>query len=152
MAAVRGRAPVAAVIAVEVRDPELATPEFAALLVDAGVAPCLAVHARMPPAAAQAATCGLDRAACRLPVIVRWNLHAGRGYEEARGHYFPFDRLVEEDVPTRTALAALAADAARAGRDVFITINNKAEGSAPLSVERLAAAIAAASESPEERR
>jgi hypothetical protein len=28
-----------------------------------------------------------------------------------------------------------------AGRDVFITINNKAEGSAPLSVARLAARI-----------
>jgi hypothetical protein len=30
-----------------------------------------------------------------------------------------------------------------AGRDVFITINNKAEGSAPRSVEALAAAIGA---------
>jgi hypothetical protein len=30
-----------------------------------------------------------------------------------------------------------------AGRDVFITINNKAEGSAPLSVRRLAEAIRA---------
>ena len=53
----------------------------------------------------------------------------------------PQPRDVEEDLPTRTALAALARAAAAAGRDVFITINNKAEGSAPLSVARLAAAI-----------
>jgi len=39
-------------------------------------------------------------------------------------------------------LARLAARAAARGRDVFITVNNKAEGSAPCSVERLAAAIA----------
>ena len=68
-----------------------------------------------------------------------------RRYEEAKQAYFPFDRLVEEDVPTREALARLAARAAARGREVFITINNKAEGSAPCSVASLAAAIVAAS-------
>lgn len=103
--------------------------------------PCLAVHARMPPAGEQAATFGLDAAGCRLPLVARWNLHAGRGYDEARADYFPFNRLVEEDRPTRAALAGLAHAAAAADREVFITINNKAEGSAPLSVQRLAEAI-----------
>jgi hypothetical protein len=37
----------------------------------------------------------------------------------------------------------LAARAAARGREVFVTINNKAEGSAPLSVLRLAEAITA---------
>jgi len=59
----------------------------------------------------------------------------------AKADYAPFDRLVEEDLPTRTALATLARAATAAGRDVFITINNKAEVSAPISVARLAAAI-----------
>jgi uncharacterized protein YecE (DUF72 family) len=86
---------------------------------------------------------GLDRAACPWPIVARWNLHAGRAYAEARADYFPFDRLVEEDEPTRAAIAELAARAAAAGRDVFVTINNKAEGSAPLSVLRLAEAIVA---------
>ena len=128
--------------AVEVRDPELACDEFAAAIRDAGGVPCLAIHARMPPVAEQARAFGLDDAGCTLPLVARWNLHGGRRYEEARANYAPFDRLVEEDLPTRTALAALARAAAAAGRDVFITINNKAEGSAPLSVARLAAAIA----------
>ncbi len=130
-------------LAVEVRDPELCTAEMAAALHDAGAIPCLAIHARMPPAAAQAAAFGLDRADCPWPVVARWNLHAGRAYEEARADYFPFDRLVEEDRPTRAAVAALAVRASARGRDVFVTINNKAEGSAPLSVLRLAEAIAA---------
>jgi hypothetical protein len=121
---------------------------FAAGLRDAGAVPCLAVHARMPPVAAQAAAYGLDDPACSAPLVVRWNLHAGRGYEEAKADYFPFNRLVEEDLPSRRALAALARQAAAADRDVFITINNKAEGSAPLSVRKLAEAISACLRGP----
>jgi uncharacterized protein YecE (DUF72 family) len=129
-------------LAVEVRDPPLCTAALAAALRDSGAVPCLAIHARMPSAAEQSATFGLDRDDSPWPVVARWNLHAGRAYEEARADYFPFDRLVEEDEPTRTALARLAVRAAVDGRAVFVTINNKAEGSAPLSVVRLAEAIA----------
>jgi uncharacterized protein YecE (DUF72 family) len=127
--------------AVEVRDPQLGCEAFARSLEDAGAVPCLAVHARMPPVDAQALTFGLDRTDCPLPLVVRWNLHAGRGYEDAKADYFPFNRLIEEDLTSRTALARLARTAAAADRDVFITINNKAEGSAPLSVQRLAERI-----------
>lgn len=127
--------------AVEVRDPELVTTDFSAALADAGAVPCLAVHARMPPVEAQAATLGC--AARGSAVVVRWNLHAGRDYEGAKADYFPFDRIVEEDRASRAALGEVASAAAAAGRDVFITINNKAEGSAPRSVEALAAAICA---------
>jgi len=141
VAAFLGALPRGPLYAAEVRDPELATATFAAALADAGAVPCLAIHARMPVMAAQAAALGLDRPGATLPVVGRWNLHAGRGYEEARGDYFPFDRLVEEDEPSRSALARLVRSAVAAGREVFITINTKAEGSAPLSVRRLAAAI-----------
>ena len=145
MAVLRGRTPRAVTLAVEIRDPELACPAFAAGLGDAAAVPCLAAHARMPPVGEQAAAFGVDRDDCPLPIVARWNLHAGHRYEEAKQAYFPFDRIVEEDVPTREALARLAMRAAARGREVFITINNKAEGSAPCSVTRLAAAIAAAS-------
>jgi uncharacterized protein YecE (DUF72 family) len=145
MAVLRGRTPAAVTLAVEVRNPELACPGFAAGLRDSGAVPCLAVHACMPPVDEQAAVFDLDRDDCPLPLVARWNLHAGHRYEEARQSYFPFDRLVEEDLPTREALARLAIRAAAGGRAVFITINNKAEGSAPRSVEKLAALIDAAS-------
>ena len=133
------------VYAVEVRDPELVTASFAAVLADAGAVPCLAVHARMPPAAEQASALGVDAADSRGPLVVRWNLHAGRDYGGAKADYFPFNRLVEEDPVSRRGLARLARAAAAACRDVFITVNNKAEGSAPLSVVGLAEAICAAS-------
>jgi uncharacterized protein YecE (DUF72 family) len=129
--------------AVEVRDPQLVSRDFAAALREAGAIPCLAVHARMPPVAEQAVAFGLAAADCPWPLVARWNLHAGRVYEEAKADYFPFNRLVEEDPESRNALATLARQAAATDRDAFITINNKAEGSAPLSVLKLAAAIEA---------
>jgi len=129
--------------AVEVRDPELACAEFAAAIHAAGGVPCLAVHARMPPVAEQASAWAAAQEGSGRPLVVRWNLHAGRRYEQARANYFPFDRLVEEDMPSRVALATLARRVAAAGGEVFVTINNKAEGSAPLSVLMLAREIAA---------
>jgi uncharacterized protein YecE (DUF72 family) len=128
--------------AVEVRDPDLVTSAFAAALADSGAVPCLAVHARMPSVDLQARAFDADTSAAG-PLVVRWNLHAGRSYDDAKADYSPFNRIVEEDLPSRTALAQLARTAAAAGRDVYVTINNKAEGSAPLSVEHLAAAITA---------
>jgi len=141
LAAFAAHLPRGPLYALEVRDPELVRPEFATALRDAGAMPCLAVHARMPSVATQAAAFGLDRDDCPWPLVVRWNLHAGHDYEGARARYAPFDRLVDEDEPTRDALARLAVQAAAAGRETFITINNKAEGSAPLSVAALARRI-----------
>ncbi len=77
-------------------------------------------------------------------LIVRWNLHRGFLYQAAKQRYEPFDRLVDEDIETRQVLAQLAAAAFKAKRRVWITANNKAEGSAPLSVLRLSEAIEAA--------
>ena len=128
--------------AVEVRDPDLVTTAFATALADSHALPCLAVHARLPSVDLGARAFGMDASAAG-PLVVRWNLHAGRSYDDAKAGYFPFNRIVDEDLPSRTSLARLARSAAAAGRDVFITINNKAEGSAPLSVEHLATAITA---------
>lgn len=124
--------------AVEVRDPQLVCAAFASSLDDAGVVPCLAVHARMPTVDEQSAAFRITRPGAKGPLVARWNLHAGRGYEDAKAEYFPFNRLVDEDPASRAALARIALAAAAADRDVFVTINNKAEGSAPLSVLRLA--------------
>jgi hypothetical protein len=68
-------------------------------------------------------------------------LHTGLGYEEAQHRYAPFSSLVDEDPPNRSALAELVLDHALAGHDVIVTANNKAEGSAPLTLYRLAGAI-----------
>jgi hypothetical protein len=76
------------------------------------------------------------------PLVIRWLLRRNRGYDEARDRYGPFDRLAEPDPDTRNAVAALVAEALAQGREVFVIVNNKAEGSSPLSVIELARALA----------
>ena len=129
--------------AVEIRDGILLTPRFVRALRAAGVRYCVGLHARMPDPLRQAAALALmDGEAPAGPLIVRWSLHSGFKYEQAKARYEPFDKLVDEDPHTRDALAELAARYAIAGQPVLITTNNKAEGSAPLTCAKLARAIA----------
>ena len=124
--------------AVEVRNREWLCRDFAAALKDAGARYCLGIHARMPAAEEQLP---LLRALWPGPLVARWNLHAGLAYVEARANYEPFNRLIDEDLATRATLAKVAAATARAGYPVYIIANNKAEGSAPLTLIKLAQAI-----------
>ncbi|VBV96748.1 Protein of uncharacterised function DUF72 [Burkholderia pseudomallei] len=130
--------------AVEIRDASLLTPRFIRALAAAGVRYCVGLHAKMPDPLRQAAALALLDGEPSGPLIVRWSLHGGFKYEQAKAKYEPFDRLVDEDPHTRTALAELAARYVLAGQPVLITVNNKAEGSAPLSCIALAKEIAAA--------
>jgi uncharacterized protein YecE (DUF72 family) len=125
-------------IAVEVRDPELLGEPLARALNEAGARFCFSVHARMPSFERQRqAMAGLAPGA----LVARWNLHAGFQYEQAKARYAPFDRLVDEDPATRTAIAEAVVSTLRLGKPAIVIANNKAEGSAPLSAIKLAAAI-----------
>lgn len=125
-------------VALEVRDGELLGPDLAALLKRHGVRYCLGLHDRMPPVEAQLP---MLRALWPGPLVCRWNLQRGLKYEQARRRFEPFDRLQAPDPQTRHALARVVAATALAGHEVYVTINNKAEGSAPLSVFELAKAV-----------
>lgn len=136
-----GRLPQGPLYAVEVRDDRVITRRFFATLKEAGARYCLGVHPRMPPVAAQAAAMsGFGPG----PLIVRWNLKAGYSYEEAKVRFTPFDRLIDEDSATRESIARLCTAALAAGQECTVIANNKAEGSAPLTLIRLAQAIIAA--------
>jgi uncharacterized protein YecE (DUF72 family) len=128
--------------ALELRNAELLTPRLMNMLRRAGVRYCVGLHDRMPEVERQGtALKALDSDSPR-DLIVRWNLHRGFLYQAAKQRYEPFDKLVDEDPQTRVALARMAADAFKAKRRVWITANNKAEGSAPLSLLKLAGEIA----------
>ena len=130
-----------AVVAVEVRDPQWLTPEFAAVLRAAGATYCLGLHAKMPPIEGQLP---MLRALWPGPLVCRWSLnrmHGSYGYKDAVNRYSPFGRLVDEDLETRSILARVIIATTNAGHPVYATLNNKAEGSAPLSVAALAREI-----------
>jgi uncharacterized protein YecE (DUF72 family) len=132
------------VIALEVRDAQWLTPALCDLLRRHQVRYCLGLHPRLPPLQEQLP---LLRALWPGPFVGRWSLnrlHGNLGYEQAKAGYAPFNRLVDEDLPTRQTLAKVIAATAAAGQAVYLSINNKAEGSAPLSVMALARQIVAA--------
>jgi len=124
--------------AVELRNRELVTPDVADVLEDVGAIPVLSVWGHLPPLPQQAWRL---RARSASALVVRWMLPPDLGYEEARELYAPFDRLVNESPAVRGDIAGLVVEALAEGRPVYVTVNNKAEGSAPVSVERLAAEV-----------
>ena len=143
IAGVRDRAP-QAVIAVEVRNGEWLCPAFVEALQDTGATYCLGLHPKMPPIERQLPVL---RRLWPGPFVCRWNLnvrHGAFGYERARDLYAPFDKLVDPDPDTRATLARVIAGTVGAGQPAYVTINNKAEGSSPLSVAALAEAVRAA--------
>ncbi len=127
------------IYAVEIRDSQLLTDRFFKCLSATHTHFCVASHARMPSPAAQIARMN---SFMRPDIfIARWSLHSGFKYEDAKSRYFPFNKLVDEDPDSRNALAEAIVAASRNGHASYVTINNKAEGSAPLSVAKLAAQI-----------
>ncbi|MDB5985502.1 MAG: hypothetical protein JWR16_555 [Nevskia sp.] len=135
------------VIAVELRDATFLAPDLAPQLIRAlreGRATyCLGLHAKMPPIGEQLP---ILRALWPGPLVCRWNLHrrhGAYGYETAKRLYGAFDKIVDADPETRQTLARVIAGATGAGHPAYVTIGNKAEGSAPLSVAALAEAVVA---------
>ena len=137
--ALQAECPATASIALELRDPQLLTPLLAASLKAHGVRLCLGLHDRMPPIDEQLPAL---RATWPGDLVCRWNLQRGQRYAQARDAWAPFDRLQAPDLPTRRTLARVARATLDAGHRVLVTVNNKAEGSAPLSVIALAQALA----------
>ncbi len=136
-----GRLPQGPLYAVEVRDDRVINRRFFASLKEVGVRYCVGVHPRMPPVAVQAAAMSGFGSG---PLLIRWNLKSGYSYEEARTRFTPFDQLVDEDSATRDSIAQLCMATISAGHECTIIANNKAEGSAPLTLVKLAQAIISA--------
>ncbi len=136
-----GRLPQGPQYAVEVRDDRVITRRFFASLKETGVRYCVGVHPRMPPVAAQAAAMSGFGSG---PLLIRWNLKSGYSYEEARARFTPFDQLIDEDSATRDSIAQLCMATVAAGHECTIIANNKAEGSAPLTLVKLAQSIVTA--------
>jgi uncharacterized protein YecE (DUF72 family) len=126
--------------AVELRNAELLTPDYAAALADARAIHCHNAWTAMPPLLAQVRRIP---PAARRPLLIRWLLRPNDTYEEANTRCAPFDRIVSEDLATRAAIASLVAKAHAHGVFTCVLVDNKAEGCAPESIVRLARAIRA---------
>ncbi|MFT3707820.1 MAG: DUF72 domain-containing protein [Archangium sp.] len=128
------RLPKAFSYAVELRNSELLTPAYFQALARNQVAHVFNHWERMPPIREQLARQGSLTAP---HVVCRLLLPQGTGYEEAREAFAPFDKLHAIDDVMRADTAALWRACRAAGRSLSIIVNNKAEGSSPLTVRGL---------------
>jgi hypothetical protein len=74
--------------------------------------------------------------------VVRLLLAPGTWYEDQRARFRPFNRIVAEDRTMRAQAVSIARRVAAMDRDAFLLVNNKAEGSSPLTVMGLARLLA----------
>lgn len=129
------------IVAVEVRDAELHTPDFAHMLREAGATLCLGLHGKMPPIETQLETL---RLLWPTPLVCRWNLNrvfGAYGYPDAQRKHDPFDEIRTPDVHTRALLAKTIDGITSRGLPAFVTVSNDAEGCAPRSIALLAEAV-----------
>jgi uncharacterized protein YecE (DUF72 family) len=121
--------------AVELRDRTLLTPRYRQLLAAHGVAHTYNLWSAMPMPAEQAAIVPPEEPPFS---IVRLLLKPGTWYEEQREAFRPFDRLQAPDEDMRRDVVTVARRALTRQKRVYILVNNKAEGSSPLTIVELA--------------
>jgi uncharacterized protein YecE (DUF72 family) len=129
------RLPRGPLYAVELRNAQLLFKQTYAAFAATGAEPCFNVHPSVPGIAQQREYTG---GALPRTLVIRWMLHRKLTYEGAKDRHRPFDRIVDEDELSRAEIAGLCIEALQAGRTAFVIANNKAEGSAPLSLIGLA--------------
>jgi uncharacterized protein YecE (DUF72 family) len=125
--------------AVELRDASLLTADYAALLRRHGVAHVYNYWSAMPMPREQARVVPPDDAPF---VVVRLLLRPGTWYEDQRERFQPFNRLVDVDERMRDEVTTLSDAALMSRRKVYVLVNNKTEGSSPLTIMALARALA----------
>jgi uncharacterized protein YecE (DUF72 family) len=116
---------------VEIRDADLLGPRLAETLYDAEISLCGSIHSALPNPDQQLLQVP---PAPGTPIVFRWNIRPSLAYDEARNQFQPFRYLQSEDPSRRALLVELVSRALRAGRQVYVTANNKAEGCAPLTL------------------
>jgi uncharacterized protein YecE (DUF72 family) len=125
--------------AFELRNRELLTPRYLDALRAHGAAHVLNFWQSMPTVGAQLDAGAADTAPF---VIARLVQPPGTSFEERRAACEPFDRIVDAQPAMRADVARVVRRAVESGRDVYVLVDNKAEGSAPRTIRALAEEIA----------
>ena len=143
---VEGETPI---YAVEVRTLSIYTKRLLNALRPSGVRLVIGVHPSMPDVIRQTAALRYyedpeaegENWQMKGPLVVRWSLNPIQRHGVAKMTYAPFNRIVHPDPATRAGLVHLVTQAQRSGQQSYVITNNKAEGSAPLTMIELAREI-----------
>lgn len=121
--------------AVEVRNEEFLTPMYFAVLREHGVAHVFNSWTRMPAIGDQL---DLPGSVTGPFIVARALLRPGRSYDEAVDAFAPYDRIQDPNPELRLDLARLVDTAVRTRIPAYLLVNNRAEGSAPLTIAEVA--------------
>jgi uncharacterized protein YecE (DUF72 family) len=120
---------------VELRDRALLTAAYSRVLTRHGAAHIYNLWTAMPLPAEQAGALPPET----MPfAMVRLLVKPGATYEEQREAFAPFDRIVAPFERMREEVTEILARAIARAIPAYVLVNNKAEGSAPLTIEALA--------------
>ena len=125
--------------AVEVRNAEFLTPAYFAVLREHDVAHVFSSWTRMPSIGMQLDLPGSIPATF---LVARALLRPGRYYADAVDAFAPYDRIREPNPELRTDLVRLVEAAEKLRIPAYLLVNNRAEGSAPLTVAAVVGRLA----------
>jgi len=116
---------------VEIRNANWLKPAYFEMLVRHGVAHVYNSWTRMPDLGEQLEATKNFQFSC---YVARLLLRPGRKYEQAVEAFSPYDRIQDEQPELRAQTAELVTRARRFGRPAYVFVNNRCEGSAPLTI------------------
>lgn len=125
--------------AVELRNREYLTARYAQTLSRHGVAHTFNLWEQMPDLQEQAQV--VDPLTVDFG-LVRLLIPPGERYADRRESLAPFDRLVDEQPKMRADVVEMVRRFAEVQRVLFVIVNNKVEGSSPLTVRELSRLVA----------
>ena len=125
--------------AVELRERSLLTPSYHRVLERHAAVHAANYWSAMPMPGEQAV---LVPQASAPFVMVRLLMRPGTRYEQQREDMRPFNRIVQPDERMREEVVGILRRAAREKRRTYLLVNNKAEGSSPLTIEAIARRLA----------
>jgi uncharacterized protein YecE (DUF72 family) len=134
-----GQLPAGGQYAVELRNAEFLVPSYFAVLREHDVAHVFNSWTRMPAIGEQL---DLPGSVTARFIVSRALLRPGRSYSEAVDRFAPYDRIREANPSLRSDLARLARTAAELRIPAYLLVNNRAEGSAPLTIAAVARMLA----------
>lgn len=125
--------------AVELRDQRFLTAEYRAILKRHGIGHTYNYWSAMPSLIAQARIIAPED----IPfAVIRLLLRPGTRYEDQKERFQPFNAIVAPDESMRGEVVDLSDRVLTSGRKLWVLVNNKAEGSSPLSIMELAKRVA----------
>jgi uncharacterized protein YecE (DUF72 family) len=129
-----GALPTAFPYAVEIRNRGLLGAEYLEVLARHRVGHVLNLWERMPDVSRQLAIPGILTAP---HVVCRLSIPPGNRYDDQKRKFAPFDKIVAPSESVRASIVELARACREMQRTLFITVNNKVEGSSPLTIRAL---------------